>query len=348
MVTSIREIAALAKVSVTTVSRVLRNNGYVSESVRKRVLEVVESQNYHINLNARGLRSNSTNIIGIIGQNPYVTPYYGAVAKGILQACNERDYEVITFLVGSPEEELRAVKLAIERRLDGILFSTVRNLQSLELLHQYNIPIVLIERFFDVNYVGKAGVENSAGAFMATEHLIGLGHERIAILSGDLDPGNPTKHVDADRFSGYCQALAKHGLPLDEAIVALQDYGVSNGFKAVDGFIKRGERFTAVFATSDTLALGAYNALAFNGYKVPEDCSIISFENVLPDYFMLPLTVVDQHVIELGHAGADLLIEHIASKKPFSGKEELLAMDLIQGKTVERPGRGVNARKPRR
>lgn len=332
---NLKDVAKRADVSIASVSRVIHNKGYVTEEMREKVQRAITELNYHPNQNARSLRFQTTNLIGLIMTNPFDNPYYGAIAKGVHEECHRQGFSALIFTVRDAEEEFEAVKVAISRRPDGILFSTILNRKSLDFLQEFQIPVVLIERFFQAENIGKVGFDNYQGSRMAISYLVELGHREIVFL-GSVDSMNETDNfeVDRDRLQGYKDALRQHGLAPVDSRIRLDQYSVHSGGQMMEDLLRMQVPFSAVLAESDNIALGACNALYRNGLKVPEDVSVMGFENLLGQYFVKPPTVIDQSVWEMGRQSAQLLIEHIESKEAFDSSEVLLLPKLVVGETT--------------
>lgn len=300
---TIHDIAKRAGVSISTVSRVLNNNASVRERSRKAVLEAVEALNYQPNIFASGLASGRSKTIGIITQ--YVaSPFFDMILRGIMEEMTESDYHPL-FADGrwQPAKERRSLEMFLDRMVDGLIILggvlPEGELVSLE----KRVPIILIGRdILDIND-SCIPLDNFQGAYLATEHLIHKGHRKIVHLTGIL------RHNDAARrLAGYKQAMSDYNLPFDGLVVE-GDFSEQSGVIAVENLLSAGPTFTAIFAANDQMAMGIRLALFRKGIRVPDDVSIIGFDDQPASAFLTPpLTTVGQPALDIGRSAAVRLL----------------------------------------
>lgn len=323
---TIKDIAQEAKVSTTTVLRTIHNNGYVAEKTRQRVLHAIEEQGYETNLIARSLKKRRTHIIGHILVSIFPNPFFAGIAHGVECKTSEQGYEVITcHTFSDAQRERAAIKLLLGRRVDGIIISTPLKKENIYLVKEKGLPLVLVERPVDVPSVDVIVVDNLIGAYEAMEHLISLNHKRIGFIGDKLE-----QQVENERFEGYRKALKDHGLSFDEKLVKFsKGYSVEEGFRLADELWSTDKFATAVFAACDLLAIGAIQGLRQKGIRVPEDVSVVGYDDTLGMYTSPRLTTVAQPMEEMGQLAAQILIDRIESEEERAPKKIILKTKLI-------------------
>lgn len=311
------QVAERAGVSAATVNRVLRG-GYVSDDAKGRVARALEQTGYRPNIVARGLRTSRSHSIGHVVSSIIGNPFFGVVARGFEDAAQRAGYATILVdHADDPDRELEAVHSFIQRGVDAIAFNNAMSGDAVKLAISAGLPVVEIERASTRN-APFVRVDNVAGARSAMQHLLGLGHRRIAFIGGDPklfrhDPGRK-KSVEDDRLGAYHDAMAAAGLRANPALVKLGRYTSpdargtgSDGYRLMRELLTLRTRPTAVFATCDILAAGALQALYESGLRVPEDVSIVGFDDTLAANLTPPLTTVAQPMIELGQSAFAVL-----------------------------------------
>jgi len=308
MALTLEEIAKLAGVSRSTVSRVVNNHPSVRDQVRERVWEVIHETGYQPHAAARSLVTRRTRIVGIVIPEAVSTlfadPFFPQLLSGITRMCNTQRYHLMLSLFDDPtssEEMYRRVVLS--GYLDGVVVASTRVQDPLIVrLLDDGVPFVLIGRYPDerVHYVD---IDNVAAARMAVDHLIRLGHRRVATITGPLSMTS-----GQDRLEGYRQAMAAHRLPVDATLIAEGDFTEMGGTMAARQLIANST--TAIFAASDTMAVGALKALREAGLRVPADVALIGVDDLPVARAVEPaLTTVRQPIEELGSTAADLLLD---------------------------------------
>lgn len=319
---TLKDVAAAAGVSTATVARVLHGQGYVAEGTRQRVEQALAQSGYRLNVLAQSLRQRRTRILGHILHAISPNPFYAQVALGSEQEALRRGYSVISINVqGDAGREQAAVETFIRRQVDAILFTTPIAAANVQLALDAGVKVVQVERPTPVA-TARVLVDNYAGSAAAVEHLIGLGHRRIAFIGAGYDPAaHSAAHlIEEQRLSGYCDALHGHGLAVDERWIGLGEYyslegeggGVpGDGHRFAARFLAGEPRPTAIFAACDLLAAGALQAIYEAGLRVPHDISLVGFDNTIGPFLTPPLTTVAQPMIEIGRAAARLAIEQL-------------------------------------
>ena len=315
---TISDIAQRAGVSISTVSRVLRDSTPVTESKRQAVLAAVAELNYQPNVFARGLASGESMAIGVLTQN-FGSPFYDAILQGVVQGLEGTRYFPV-FADGQWQKEIEreAILALMQRQIDGLI--VIGGFLGKDQLEQFaeRIPITVVARRLPDYEENCLYIDNVKAAYMATQHLIELGHRRIAHITGRAD------HPDAaERQRGYTKALEDAGIePLPELIVE-GNFRRQSGVLAVDMLLTRGTAFSAIFAANDQMAFGTRLALYRRGIRVPEDLSLVGFDDEPAAAFMIPpLTTVRQPAVELGLEAAKVTLAHLKGQSISPGPLE--------------------------
>lgn len=333
---TLEKIASLAKVSRSTVSRVINNDPNVSEKTRKRVKQVIEEINYQPNMAARRLAGGRTGVIGLLApmgvSNLFTDPFFPLVVQGVSLACNTLDYSVILWLA-EPEYDRRKVRQVINNHcIDGaVIASTLIDDPLLKLLIEDNLPFVLIGRYAGNENVSYVDVDNQTAALKAVEYLIKVGYRRIATITGPLN-----MIAGHDRLEGYLEALRRYDLMKDEKLVKESDFTEQGGYNAMSQLLD--EKPEAVFIASDMMAVGAMRAVTNAGLRIPEDIGILGFDD-MPFAAKLepPLSTVRQPVYQCGETAAKMLVERI--EDPQTQHQQLiLPTELVIRESTGSPG----------
>lgn len=307
---TIHDIARRAGVSTATVSHVINHTRWVSKELQESVRTAMEELGYVPNALARGLRARCTNTIGLVVPNS-ANPFYADVARGIENAVAEQGFNVILCNTErSLEREILATNNLFNQRVAGIIYAgswVGSHLDHIQTLCKRGTPVVFIDRYtFDLP-VGSVIGDNRLGGWMAANHLIRLGHRRIACIAG-----YPENTPNENRPLGFQQALREAGFSADAAPVVKADFQFEGGYQAAVQLLNAPRRPTAIFACNDLMAIGAMRAAFELGLKVPGDISLVGYDNTsLAQYVNPPLTSVDHLAASLGSMAAAMLLENI-------------------------------------
>lgn len=341
---TLEEVAQLAGVSRSTVSRVVNQHPNVRPEVRERVWKVIRQTGYQPHAAARSLASRRSRVIGLIIPQAVTTlftdPYFPVLLRGIADSCNAHNYHLMLSLfshrrVHDPRtrQDLLYQQILRSRYLDGVVVASAPLDDPIfSRLLEESVPFVIIGRHPHerANYVD---VDNVVSARMAVEHLLRLGHERVATITGPLN-----MFAAQDRLEGYRQALAARGVPVDENLIAEGDFTEQGGRAAMQRLLPY--RPTAVFAASDMMAVGALRVLREAGLQVPEDIAMVGFDNIPLASMVEPaLTTVRQPIEQLGSMAVELLISLLQNP----GQETVHRM-VLPTELVVRASCGVRAR----
>ncbi len=305
-------VAVAAGVSPSTVSRILNGTAVVSELKKKAVEDAVAKLGFVANPVARGLAGGRTLSIGVVTQ-AIDSPFYGVALSGIEDALNPAGYSPL-FVSGhwNAASEARCLTVLRSRRVDGIIVLTGRLSNQALRACAKSLPVVVTGRTLKAPGLYALNFDNFEGGLIATKHLIELGHRRIAFITGD--PAHPDA---SERLRGYRTALDAASIPFDAALVVPGEYHEISGLKAVDQLMASQQKFTAIFAANDQMAFGATLGLQRHSLRVPEDISVVGFDDLpTAPYAIPPLSTIRHPAYELGRLAALAMLQLIAGDTP--------------------------------
>lgn len=329
--TTIRDVAKAAKLSTTSVSRYLNGDIVLPRTSATRIKRAVRELNYQPNRLARNLSLGQSKMVGLIIPD-ISNPFFATVACAVEEVAFEAGYGVLLCNTQNDRNrELSYLQLLSGRQLDGIIFLTshAEDPELAEILHQ-NRNVVLIDE--DVTGVSAPRIfsENRTGGYLATRHLLDYGHRRIAFIGG---PKNLLS--TQERFTGFKKALEEGSLKPISRLIRFGPYTSEFGRQATLAFLSSGRRPTAIFASSDYVALGVLNAAHKMGLRIPESLSLIGFDDMpLAELLQPPLTTIRQSARELGARGTRVLLNVIAGQR-IEAMETRLPVSLIQRGSVQ-------------
>lgn len=320
-----------------TVSRVVNGDGYVSEDTRKKVLKAVKDFNYRRNGVARSLKRRFTETVGLV-LGDISNPYSTELARAVRETLSNRGFNLfICISEYGAKEDIVAFESLANHSVDGIIVATRSNDggdKYLRGLVQTNLPVVVIGRDLQHRDVDSVAVDNQKGGFEAAQHLIDLGHTRIAFIGANLSSGSHLK-----RLTGYLDALNHHSIPVDERLITGQSGDASEmpgysteeiGFEGMRRLLSLPDPPTAVFARNDFTAIGAMRAINDAGLRIPDDIAIVGFDDIPLAARLSPsLTTMRQPMRIEGEIAAEMLLERIGSVKRISRRERILECELI-------------------
>ena len=309
---TLEDIAKMAGVSRSTVSRVVNEQPSVRDGVRKRVLDVIQTTGYHPNAAARTLASQHSWTLGLILPHSvsffFTDPFYPHLTKGVAQACNQYDYTLALFLVGTKEDEEKIFpRVSRKGLLDGVLIQSGHHGDQWIIGHLVDakIPLVVIGRPFRSDNVSYLDIDNINASYNAVSHLIRLGHKRIGAITG---PANST--VGIDRKAGFIKALTERDVDIDKSLIIEGDFTEASGYHAMKQLLPA--KPDAVFAASDVMAIGAMRAARDAGLGIPDDIAFVGFDDLpIATLSDVQLTTVRQPVVQFGTKAVEVLIDLI-------------------------------------
>jgi LacI family transcriptional regulator len=331
-----RGVAEKAGVSTTTVSRVLNGKAEkyrISKQTKEDVLRIASELGYVPDQVARGLRIRKTNTVGLIIPD-ISNPFFSTIARHI--EINARRVGCSIILSDCQEEtqlEKESIRLLLSRKVDGLIICPVgEDSEHLISLTNSDLPIVIIDRYFPDVKCSYVISDNYKGAFEAVAYLIKNNHRSIACIQGRLHTS-----VNEDRVRGYRDALHKFNIPLDESLIVGKNFGVKNGYVAAKIILNRNLQPTAIFSTSNLISLGAMKAILEEGLKIPQDISMISFDDQpYSDYLVAPMTTVAQQTSDIGQIAFTLLQSQIEQESNKRIEGIVLPTKLIIRKSVKK------------
>lgn len=321
---TMKDIARIAKVSTSTVSHVINNTRYVSDEIREKIMKVVNELNYTPSAVARSLKVKETKTLGML-VTATSNPFFAEVVSGVEQYCNQHHYNLIISSIDGNEQRLQQnIQTLIQKQVDGLLlmYSDTRHAMVEQL--NLNLPIVVMDWWPTELNADKIYENSEFGAYLATKTLIEQGHKNIAIITGKLD-----KSLAHNRLLGYQKALQDAHLPINPDWIIESHFDFEGGVEGMKKLLQITPRPTAVFACSDTIAVGVYQVAWQQGLRIPQDISVIGYDNImLAQYLTPPLTTIHQPKAELGKLAVETLLERIKSPN-LEYKTTMLQPQLI-------------------
>jgi len=340
--TTISDVAKRAGVSPVTVSRVINNVDNVSAATRAKVEHAIQELGYVPSGVAKSLRLKRTRTLALIVPDIQNT-FWTTVARGVEDAAQSLGYSI--FLCNTDENSAKQrhyLEMVVSQRVDGVIIApSDSNAENLALLRQRNIPTVVMDRHIDGWNVDTVMGDSLSASRALVKHLIGLGHKRIAMISGPL-----TTSTSTERIIGYRIALTEAGLPFDPELIRTGEYRSISGEHLTHQLLGIDERPTAIFAANNVIALGAIDALSARGLRVPQDMALVCLDDLPNTSHLFPfLTVAVQPAYDLGANAAQLLLSRLVGEQPLSPRHVVLPTRLIIrhscGSTLAEPGRST-------
>jgi LacI family transcriptional regulator len=325
---TIHDIAKRLNVTASTVSRSLNNNPRISDKTKKRVLKMAKELNYKPNSIASALRNGKTQIIGLLV--PLIDrAFFSSIVRGVEQVAEGFNYHVIVSQsYENLENEKKALKAFLNTQVDGVLVSiskTTTDISHLQDVVESGIPLILFDRSIPQLQADQVVIDDYQGGYEATTHLIKQGCKRIVHFTTGRDLS-----IYKERYRGYADALAYHGVALDESLVLSANSQLEDGRKHAENLLKNNIDFDAIFSASDFCALGAMQVLKENGIKIPEEVAIVGFSNEPFTSFTEPsISSVNQYPIEMGKTVANLFFDALNTGKDVLPKKTVIQPKLI-------------------
>lgn len=326
---NLKDVAKLAGVSVGTASKVL-NHIYVRPDLQVRVEAAVKELNYIPNVIARSLKVNSTRTVGIMIPD-ISSPVISKVVKGIEDLNRQEGYNGIIYQTAlEMNGEKQAIETFVRSKVDGIFYIGNTVVEPIaEKLKESRIPVVFIMTSYDDPAFSSVTINNEEAAFAGVDYLCRKGHKNILMLAGEKNDPN----AGEPRLRGYLKALKKHGIEPNPAFIRHGGYRLQRGYEDMNRFLREQKQFSALFAVSDEVVIGAVKALLEHRVRVPEEVSVMGFDGIeMIHYIEPPLSSISQPFYELGSEAAKILMLCIREKK--SNIHIVLPFQLIENKSV--------------
>jgi LacI family transcriptional regulator len=332
---TIADVAARAKVSKTTVSRVLNGKGELDESTAARVRKVIEEMGYVPSSRAVGLARGRTRVVGMLV--PSLTwPWIGDVLQGAVDVLETERYGLLLFTCNRGEESMRQFGAQVSAKsFDGLLvIEPEGTLDYIAMLHARGLPVVLIDdRDEQPRQIPSVGTTNHTGAGAAARHLLSLGRTRPLVVAGPERFGCTVQRLD-----GFAAVYAEAGHPISADRILPGDFTIARGFDGVNEALASGVDFDAVFAHNDLAATGAMQALLDGGKRIPQDVAVVGFDDIpMAAHTQPPLTTVHQPLREMGEAAARMLLAHFEGSPLPNRPTVIPATFTVRGSTGPSP-----------
>ncbi|MCC3375368.1 LacI family DNA-binding transcriptional regulator [Cohnella sp. REN36] len=333
MTVKIKDVAKRAGVSVTTVSRVLNGEKYVKDDLRAKVNRVIEELGYAPSQIARSLVRKKTNLIGVIVPD-LTSSFYSTILSSIERVASENEYNLLVCNISEDiDKELKYLNVFQEMRVEGIIIMHEKiNEPIRQFIHKIGTPVIFSSvKPMDQTFVSVI-VDDYKAAYEATEYLIGLGHETIGFIGGDMRDITSGQN----RYSGYRNAMTDRGQKLVYEHIRFGDYKVKSGYDQMKELLRIDNPPTAVFAVSDDMAVGAINCIRDAGLRVPEDISVMGFDgSQLTELVRPSLTSMEQPIHQMGQVTMNVLLQQIAGESA-QAEDVVLAHRLVERESCQR------------
>lgn len=323
---TIHDVAKRAGVGSITVSRVINNSGYTSPETRERVQKAIAELGYVPNTLARSLRSRRTNTVALMVTD-ITNPFFTTMARGVEDAANDAGYTVIFCNTDeSAEKEGKYLTVLLQKQVDGLLFvPTQRSVETIRQTLKHGTPVVVLDRRIPAVDVDTVRCDSLEGAYQLTKYLLSLGHTRIAVMSGS--PGISTAD---DRVAGYRKALEEDGIKIADPYVLRGSFTPESGYTMTRQAVNLPQRPTALIAANNFITIGAMKALQEMGKAVPEDVTLVGFDDLPPAMVTFPFfTVVSQPAYQMGTQAMQLLLKRLNGSEMDGAQDVILPTQLI-------------------
>lgn len=333
---TIRDVAAAAGVSVATVSYVLNGKKKVSEQTRSVILDVIKELEYVPDLNARGLSVKDTKLIGIVV--PQTEPgsklmfrnnFYSEILGSIEYHARQHGYHVLISATDVTEDYLNLIR---ERNLDGVIIIGTYQNEFFEQLRQLEVPVVMVDSYCKSNCFHEVRIDDQRSSYLAVKYVLDAGHREVGLVSGLLHEDG----VMQKRFKGYQQALAEYGIPFRSEYIFEGNVDYDSGVELAGRIAEMKSPLTAVVATADVFAIGLMKGFYEMGIRVPDDISVMGFDDLEISGYLTPgLTTVHQEISLKGEVAVNLLVQNMADRD-MKKTEEILPVRLVERDSVKR------------
>ena len=332
---TIKDVAKLAGVSFKTVSRVINRSPHVRDEIRQKVLRAADTLEYRPHHYARHMRTQRSKVFAFLSDDIATTPFAGQIIQGAQEAAWQREMLLLTFsTAGDPAMEKAAVEMAIERGVEGIIFATMYHRLVQVPKDAFRLPLVLVDCFARNFPVRSVVPDEVNGGHLATKLLLEKGHRRIAMINADQK-----YPAAAGRFNGYRQALEGFGIPVEPELIRTGGWWQDDGYEHALALLELKPVPTAIFCATDRIAMGVYDALKEKGLRIPNDVSVVGFDNqeLLAAHSRPPLTTIRIPYFEMGSWAVDQLTEGEPNEQRPPFKPVTLDCPIVSRASVDRP-----------
>lgn len=328
---TIFDVAEASGVSYGTVSRVINNDPHVRAATRARVMDAIQRLGYVINRQAQSLARGKTRVVGVLVPE-LGNGYIGEIIRGIDGELDQAGYDLMLFTTHRrAAKEANYVASLVQGVVEGLLLVLPRNpADYLGVLSARKFPHVLIDHQGVDTLSPAVGATNWQGGFVATEYLISLGHQRIGFITGSMDLG-----CAQDRLEGYKAALRAHHLPILPELICEGDFSQNSGLAAANALLDLPEPPSSIFASNDVMAMGAMDAIRHRGLRIPDEVSILGFDNIPQSAVLFPpLTTVQQPLEQMGRVATQILLDTLKEPAERTSRIELPTELIVRSSTA--------------
>ena len=304
---TMKDIARLAQVSTSTVSHVINGSRFVSDEIREKVMRIVAELNYTPSAVARSLKVRETKTIGLL-VTATNNPFFAEVMAGVEQYCQQHQYNLIIATTGGDGKRLKQnLQTLINKQVDGVLLMCGDSRFQADMELEVSLPLVVMDWWFTELNADKILENSEYGGYLATKSMVDAGHQKIGIITGNL-----RKSVAKNRLQGYKKALSEANIVLNPDWIVESHFDFEGGIVGAQKLLSLSDRPTAIFCCSDTIAIGAYQAIQNQGLRIPQDISIMGYDDIeLARYLFPSLSTISQPKAELGRLAVETLLQRI-------------------------------------
>ena len=304
---TMKDIARLAQVSTSTVSHVINGSRFVSDEIRDKVMRIVVELNYTPSYIARSLKVKATKTIGLL-VTATNNPFFSEVMAGVEQYCQKNQYNLIIATTGGDAKRLQQnLQTLIHKQVDGVLLMCGDSRFQADMELTVPLPLVVMDWWFTELNADKILENSERGGYLATKSMVDVGHQKIGIITGNL-----RKSVAKNRLQGYKKALSEANIVLNPDWIVESHFDFEGGIVGAQKLLALSDRPTAIFCCSDTIAIGAYQAIQNQGLRIPQDISIMGYDDIeLARYLFPSLSTISQPKAELGKLAVETLLQRI-------------------------------------
>ena len=304
---TMKDIARLAQVSTSTVSHVINGSRFVSDEIREKVMRIVVELNYTPSYIARSLKVKATKTIGLL-VTATNNPFFSEVMAGVEQYCQKNQYNLIIATTGGDAKRLQQnLQTLIHKQVDGVLLMCGDSRFQADMELTVPLPLVVMDWWFTELNADKILENSERGGYLATKSMVDVGHQKIGIITGNL-----RKSVAKNRLQGYKKALSEANIVLNPDWIVESHFDFEGGIVGAQKLLALSDRPTAIFCCSDTIAIGAYQAIQNQGLRIPQDISIMGYDDIeLARYLFPSLSTISQPKAELGKLAVETLLQRI-------------------------------------
>ncbi len=324
---TIKDIAREVNLSYSSVSLALNNDSRIKKETRERVKLKAEELGYQRNAQARALVMNKSEMIGFILPD-IENPFFASLIRGAEELAFEKGFNLVICNTNWDNElEAKHLNLVIERKIDGILLVSCNEPNpTLERVLSLNLPLVFVSSPYPEAEANFVGTDSENGGYFAAKHLLDLGHRDFLVIGGQFN-----SEAIIQRFNGYKRALNEYNITLNKDDVILGNFSVNSGYKSIKNLLNTNRKFTAVLAFDDLIAIGVLNGLKESNYNIPQDISVIGFDNIEAASFRgIDLTTISMDKSSMGRIAVEILFSELNCKqKPCDTKKIVLDQELV-------------------